>query len=126
GEVLGELKQLFRPELLGRIDEIIPFEPLTAAQTAEIARRLLARLQERLSERELSLSVSEEAIAAIVNNGSDPLYGARPLRQTIRRQVEDPLAKRLLGGEFTAGETVFLDFREGTFLLSTPIAPASH
>ena len=126
GEVLGELKQLFRPELLGRIDEIIPFDPLTAAQTAEIARRLLARLQERLSERELSLSVSEEAIAAIVNNGSDPLYGARPLRQTIRRQVEDPLAKRLLGGEFTAGETVFLDFREGTFLLSTPIAPASH
>ncbi len=126
GYIMEELKKTFRPELLGRIDEIITFDPLTPSQTAEITRRLLVGLRSRLADKELSLSVSEEAIAAIAAAGTDPLYGARPLRREIRTRIEDPLAERLLTGQYGAGDTVFLDFQGGDFCFSPQIAPASH
>ena len=103
------LKQAFRPEFLNRIDEIIVFEPLTQTELALVADLLLAEVRERLEERNVHVEVTEAARAALVQEGYDPTYGARPLRRTIQRRVENPLAKRVLAGDFAPGDRLRVD-----------------
>jgi ATP-dependent Clp protease ATP-binding subunit ClpB len=99
----------FRPEFLNRIDEIISFRSLTEKDLEVIVGIQLGRLRTRLAERRLALEVTERAAAWIAQRGSEPAYGARPLRRVIQRSVEDPLALALLEGRYSEGETVVVD-----------------
>jgi len=101
-----DLADRFRPEFLNRIDEIVVFEPLTREQLAEIVTMQLARLNERLAERGLTLELTDGARELIAEAGWDPAYGARPLKRAIQRLLENPLALRLLEGEFAEGDTI--------------------
>jgi ATP-dependent Clp protease ATP-binding subunit ClpC len=104
-----ELKRTFRPEFLNRIDEIVVFDPLTEEQIGQIVELQVAELRKMLAERNLLVELTSAAKEWLAREGFDPSYGARPLRRTIQRWVENPLAKRLLAGEFKAGDTVLVD-----------------
>src|SRR5262245_47821542 len=103
------LRDTFRPEFLNRIDEIIIFEPLTQAQVKQIVDIQMAGVFQRLEETGLSIHVTEEARDWLANKGFDPQFGARPLRRTIQRYVENPLSVRLLKGDFGRGDLVLID-----------------
>ena len=105
-EAMGELKQLFRPELLGRVDEIVLFHPLTGEQATVIVQRLLDGLCKRLQSLGYAYSIDDEVAPFLAKIGFDPVYGARPLRHTIQTQVEDPLAEKLLAGAYQRGDTI--------------------
>jgi ATP-dependent Clp protease ATP-binding subunit ClpB len=107
------LRDVFRPEFLNRIDEIVEFEPLSREQLGEIVELQLRRLRERLAARGLELEVTDEAKELVAEAGWDPTYGARPLKRALQRLVENPLAVRLLEGEFTEGDTVRVDAKDG-------------
>ena len=107
-----ELRRFFRPEFLNRVDETIVFEPLTQTELASIVELMLQEVQERLSDRHVTIEVSEAAKKALVEEGYDPTYGARPLRRVVERQVENALARRILGDEFSEGEHVRVDYNE--------------
>ena len=109
----AELRDRFRPEFLNRIDEIVVFEELTRDQIAEIVELQLARLRERLAERRIELELTDAAKEALADAGWDPAYGARPLKRAIQRLVENPLALRLLEGEFVDGDRVVVDASDG-------------
>ena len=111
-EMLAELRKTFRPELLNRIDEIIVFEPLTQEQIEQIVDLLLGRVGEQLAERNIRLQSSPEAQGFLAKEGFDPEYGARPLRRTIQRLVENPIARGILQGEYRDGDTVVLDVED--------------
>jgi ATP-dependent Clp protease ATP-binding subunit ClpB len=111
--VRTSLRDHFRPEFLNRIDEIIVFKPLSEAQLMEIVSLLLQGVERRLAESRIALQVTDAARAFVAHEGYDPQYGARPLRRAIQRSIENPLAKRLLGGEFLPGDTVHIDVRDG-------------
>ena len=104
--VLGELKRVFNPELLNRIDEVIVFHQLSKDNLRRIVDLMLARLQLQLGERKISLAVDEDAKDFLINRGYDPTLGARPLRRAIQRYVEDPLAEEVLKGRFAEGGTL--------------------
>jgi ATP-dependent Clp protease ATP-binding subunit ClpB len=104
-----QLREHFRPEFLNRIDEIIVFRPLDEAQLRQIVGLLAASVERRLEETGITLNVTDDALTLLAREGYDPVYGARPLRRAIQRQLENPLARRILAGEFTAGETVIVD-----------------
>nr|MBA2297340.1 AAA family ATPase [Actinomycetota bacterium] len=108
-----QMRDYFRPEFLNRIDEIVQFEPLDKEQLGEIAELQLARLRARLGERSLGLELTDAAKELLAEVGWDPTYGARPLKRAIQRLVENPLALRLLEGEFAAGDTVRVDAENG-------------
>jgi ATP-dependent Clp protease ATP-binding subunit ClpB len=108
-----QLRDVFRPEFLNRIDEIVEFQALTRDQIDEIVEQQLGRLRERLAERGLQLDLTDEAKAAIADAGWDPAYGARPLKRAIQRLVENPLALRLLEGDFGEGDIVRVDAQDG-------------
>jgi ATP-dependent Clp protease ATP-binding subunit ClpC len=110
--MLGELRRTFRPELLNRIDEVIVFEPLTQQQIEQIVDLMLSRVQEQLSERHITLQATPAAKALLAEQGFDPEYGARPLRRTIQRLVENPIARGILRNEFRDGDTVELDVED--------------
>jgi ATP-dependent Clp protease ATP-binding subunit ClpC len=103
------LKQTFRPEFLNRIDEVIIFEPLTEEEIKQIVDLMLKEVQGRLSAREIELTLTEEAKAWLAKEGFDPMYGARPLRRTIQRLVENPLSKKILQGEVKEGDSIIID-----------------
>jgi ATP-dependent Clp protease ATP-binding subunit ClpB len=103
------LRDIFRPEFLNRIDEIVEFHPLSREQIGEIVELQLRRLRDRLAERGLRLELTDEAKEAVAEAGWDPTYGARPLKRALQRLVENPLALRLLEGEFEEGDTVRVD-----------------
>jgi ATP-dependent Clp protease ATP-binding subunit ClpB len=107
------LTERFRPEFLNRIDEIVEFQPLSREQLGEIVELQLARLRQRLAERGLSLELTDEAKELIAEAGWDPSYGARPLKRALQRLVENPLALRLLEGDFGEGDTVRVDAKDG-------------
>jgi ATP-dependent Clp protease ATP-binding subunit ClpB len=109
----GALRDHFRPEFLNRIDEIVVFEPLAREQLAEIVELQLVRLRERLGERGIELELTQGAKEFLAEAGWDPAFGARPLKRAIQRHVENPLALKLLEGEFAAGDTVLVDERAG-------------
>jgi len=111
--MLAELRRAFRPELLNRIDEVIVFQPLTPAEIEQIVDLMLARVQAQLAERSIKLQPSDAAKALLAKEGFDPEYGARPLRRTIQRLVENPIARGILQDEFRDGDTVELAVEEG-------------
>ena len=92
--VMGELKSLFRPEFLNRVDDIIVFHKLTKADTAKIARKMLATLEKKLHDMDIQMEFTDAAVEAVADKGYDPTYGARPLRRVIQNQVEDPISRR--------------------------------
>jgi ATP-dependent Clp protease ATP-binding subunit ClpB len=108
-----QMRERFRPEFLNRIDEIVVFEALTREQLAEIVELQLARLRERLADRGIAIELTDEAKEHLAEAGWDPSYGARPLKRAIQRLVENPLALRLLEGEFGDGDTVRVDVHDG-------------
>jgi len=107
--VLQELRQHLRPELLNRIDEVIVFANLGLAEITRIVDIQLGYLRKRLAERRFALEVTEAAKTLLAREGFDPVFGARPLKRTIQRHVQDPLALRILEGEFAEGDTIRVD-----------------
>jgi len=110
---VDEMRERFRPEFLNRIDEIVVFAALTREQIAEIVDHQLERVRERLSERGIGLELGDAAKEALADAGWDPAYGARPLKRAIQRLVENPLALRLLEGDFGDGDTIRVDAHGG-------------
>ena len=119
GSVESALKRAFRPEFLNRLDDIVVFEPLTELEIAEVTTLALNEVRERLGERGVDLKVSTTAKSEIVREGYDPDFGARPLRRVIERRIENPLAKRVLAGEFETGDIIVVDFTDGIFSFSS-------
>jgi ATP-dependent Clp protease ATP-binding subunit ClpB len=119
-----QMREHFRPEFLNRIDEIVVFEPLTRDQLGEIVELQLARLRARLADRGIALELTDEAKEHVADAGWDPTYGARPLKRSIQRLVENPLALRLLEGDFGDGDTVRVDVHDGE--LAFERAPAAE
>ena len=113
--VMESVNAHFRPEFINRIDEIVVFHPLGKEQMAGIANIQLDRLRARLKERELSLVLSDEAMSELVGVGYDPVFGARPLKRAIVQEIENPLAQRLLAGEFVAGDTILVGISDNQF-----------
>ncbi|MCW2921015.1 MAG: ATP-dependent chaperone ClpB [Thermoleophilia bacterium] len=120
--VLADVRGHFRPEFLNRLDEIVLFEPLGPDQLRSIVDIQLQRLARRVGERDLALDVSDAAKDVIARAGYDPVYGARPLKRAIQRLLENPLAQRLLAGEFVPGDAIVVDVAgpESTELTLTP------
>ncbi len=108
-----DMRAVFRPEFLNRIDEVVEFKPLTREQLAEIVELQVERLRTRLADRGIELELTDAAKEALAEAGWDPTYGARPLKRAIQRLVENPLALRLLEGEFADGDVVCVDAHDG-------------
>jgi ATP-dependent Clp protease ATP-binding subunit ClpC len=108
-----ELKKSFRPEFLNRIDEVIVFHSLTQGDVKEIVDLLMRRVREQLKAKDVDIEMTDEAKTLLAEKGYDLALGARPLRRTIQRMVEDPLAEKLLYKEFRAGETIIVEARDG-------------
>ena len=108
-QVLGEIKHLFRPEFLNRVDEILVFNPLGAAQLEHIADNLVAELNERMAANGLSIELMPSARALLLKEGSDSKYGARPLRRALRKLVEDPVSDLFLAGKFHKGDKLLAE-----------------
>jgi ATP-dependent Clp protease ATP-binding subunit ClpB len=119
--VLVEVGNHFRPELLNRIDELVVFHPLGKEHVREIADIQLMRLHKRLQEHELSLQLTDAAKDLLVEEGFDPVYGARPLKRAIQRHLENPLAQKLLAGDYLPGQVILTDAKDAklTFGLAT-------
>ena len=109
------LREHFRPEFLNRIDDTIVFEPLTERELAEIVGLLIIEVRERLAEREIDIELTEAAREELVREGYDPELGARPLRRTVERRVENELARRILAGEFGEGQRITVDHGGGEY-----------
>jgi ATP-dependent Clp protease ATP-binding subunit ClpB len=109
--VMAELDRSFRPEFLNRVDEIILFHALTMEDLVQIVDIQLVRLGELLRERSIDVQVSQPAREHLANLGFDPVYGARPLKRVLQRELQDPLALALLKGDFGQGDTVKVDLR---------------
>jgi ATP-dependent Clp protease ATP-binding subunit ClpB len=119
------LRDHFRPEFLNRVDEIVEFKALSREQIAEIVEHQLGRLRDRLAERHIEIELTDAAKETIAEAGWDPAYGARPLKRAIQRLVENPLALRLLEGEFADGDTIRIDARDGEIVFEKAAAPAA-
>jgi ATP-dependent Clp protease ATP-binding subunit ClpB len=115
----------FRPEFLNRVDEIVEFKPLSREQIATIVEHQLERLRDRLAERRISIELTDAAKEALAEAGWDPAYGARPLKRAIQRLVENPLALRLLEGDFADGDTILIDARDGAIVFEKAAAAAA-
>ena len=112
--VMDELKGSFRPEFLNRLDEIILFKPLTKNNIGGIIHLLMADLNRRLAEREISLELSTSAQQFIVEHGYDPVYGARPLKRYLQKTVETLAAKLILADQVRAGDIIMIDVEQGS------------
>jgi len=123
-QMLAELRKTFRPELLNRIDEIVVFQPLSREQIEKIVDLMLEKVREQLKERQISLDVTEPARLFLAKEGFDPEYGARPLRRTIQRLVQNQVARGILQGEYRDGDTVVLDMEDGK-LVPRLLVPAT-
>ena len=121
----AEMRDRFRPEFLNRIDEIVVFKELTRDQIGEIVELQLARLRDRLAERRIDLELTDAAKEALAEAGWDPAYGARPLKRAIQRLVENPLALRLLEGNFADGDRVVVDAADGELAFARAGATAT-
>jgi len=111
--VMDALRGQFRPEFLNRVDEIVIFKNLVTGQLMEIVEKETKILAKRLAERKITLDLSDNAKSLIAKEGFDPVYGARPIKRTIQRLIIDPLAQKVLTGEFKEGDTVFVDAQDG-------------
>ncbi|MCI4567752.1 ATP-dependent chaperone ClpB [Lysobacter sp. CFH 32150] len=111
--VMGVVQSHFRPEFINRLDEIVVFHPLDKAQIREIARIQTQYLGKRLAERGIAIEIGESALMLLGNVGFDPVYGARPLKRAIQQQLENPLAHRILSGDFGSGDTIRVEAEGG-------------
>ena len=116
--VMGEVKTHFRPEFVNRIDEVVVFHSLGAKQVKSIAGIQLQLLQNRLAKMDMQLTVTEAALAEIASAGFDPVYGARPLKRAIQSEIENPLARDILAGNFVAKDTVTVDYKAGKMVFT--------
>lgn len=116
--VMGELKNLFKPEFLNRVDDIIVFHKLSEENTAQIAEKMLQSLSGRLREMEIDMDFTPEAVAELARRGFDPMYGARPLRRVIQSVVEDAISEKMLEGTITAGKRYRCDVKDSGFTFS--------
>jgi ATP-dependent Clp protease ATP-binding subunit ClpC len=110
--IMGELKKIFRPELLNRIDEVIVFHKLAKEEIKQVVDLLLKRLREQMALHETTIELTEGAKELLVEKGYDPTMGARPLRRAIQRYIEDPLADFVLGRSLTPGSVIRVDRQE--------------
>jgi ATP-dependent Clp protease ATP-binding subunit ClpB len=110
---MGVVQAHFRPEFINRLDDIVVFHPLDKVQIKQIARIQMQGLEKRLAERGLRIEVSDAAFELLGNVGFDPIYGARPLKRAIQAQLENPLAQKILSGEFVGGDVIQVDAAEG-------------
>src|SRR3954466_15144695 len=108
-KVNEELKQHFRPEFLNRIDDIIVFHQLTEEEIVKIVDLMMARLDTQMRNKDMGIELTPEAKALLAKKGYDPVLGARPLRRTIQREIEDPLSEKILFGELAPGQIVLVD-----------------
>ena len=118
-QVMNDLRGHFRPEFLNRLDEIIMFKPLTKDNVGKIVDLMVKELSDRLADQELSLELTDAAKQMVVDNGYDPVYGARPLKRYLQNYVETLTAKKILSGDVHAGDTLVLDVKDGAFTVST-------
>jgi ATPases with chaperone activity, ATP-binding subunit len=107
-QALAVVRTQFRPEFLNRLDAMVMFEPLDRAELERIARLQVDQVQRRLDDRRITLEISDDALAWLVNMGFDPAYGARPLRRLVQTAIGDPLAKEILSGAVHDGDTVVI------------------
>ncbi|HEX9375141.1 MAG TPA: ATP-dependent Clp protease ATP-binding subunit, partial [Actinomycetota bacterium] len=121
--VMDELKRSFRPEFLNRIDEVIVFHTLSREDVKAIVELLTRRVREQLKAKDVDIVLTDAARELLAEKGYDPALGARPLRRTIQRLVEDPLSEKLLWKEFRAGQTVIVDARDGEVVFESPSSP---
>jgi ATP-dependent Clp protease ATP-binding subunit ClpC len=125
--IMGELKKVFRPELLNRIDEVIVFHKLTKDEILEIVELMMRRVREQISTHEVAIELSDSAKELLVEKGYDPAMGARPLRRAIQRYIEDPLADFVLGSDLKPGVTIVVDRKgEGEEEVSITLAGGSR
>lgn len=110
--VMGEVKTHFRPEFINRIDEVVVFHALDQKHIQSIAKIQLHYLEARLAKLEMKLQISETALSALSQAGFDPVFGARPLKRAIQAQIENPLAKEILEGNFIAKDTIKVDYSD--------------
>ena len=118
-QLTGLLNRHFRPEFINRIDEIVIFNNLEKSQIKSIAKLQIEQLQSRLSEIGLSIKVNDDIINQIVENGYDPVYGARPIKRTILKMLENPLSQKILSGEFESGDTILTESKNDKVSFST-------
>jgi len=131
--VTGELKRMFKPEFLNRVDEVIVFHDLTSEEIKAIVDLMVSRLREQLYAQGMSITLTEEARDMLSGDGFDPALGARPLRRSIQRLVEDPLSEQILAGQWQAGDIIevqvendALVFRKGEGAVAVPVVPPSE
>jgi ATP-dependent Clp protease ATP-binding subunit ClpB len=117
GRVMSDLRGHFRPEFLNRVDEIVLFKPLTLEEIEKIVDLQIDDVRRRLSDRRLALLLSREACELIAREGYDPVYGARPLRRFIQREVETRIGRALLSGEIVDGATIGIDVADGELVV---------
>lgn len=110
--LMNELRKTIRPEFLNRIDEIVMFQPLTEGDIRHIVDIQISHVRETVEKSGIHLDVTDDARDWLAKSGFDPAYGARPLKRMIQRAIVDPLAMKMLGGEFSAGDTVRVDHNE--------------
>jgi len=117
-KVMGELDKTFRPEFLNRIDEVIVFKSLNKMEIKKIADLMLKEVKKLLEEQKVNLETKEEAKEVLAKAGYDPNFGARPLRRTIERLIENPISEKILAGEFKEGDCILLGVKEGRIVFS--------
>jgi ATP-dependent Clp protease ATP-binding subunit ClpC len=121
--VMDELKKSFHPEFLNRIDEVIVFHSLSREDVKSIVDLMIRRVEEQLQSKDVDIELTDSAKDALAEKGYDPALGARPLRRTIQRMVEDPLSEKLLYKEFQAGQTIIVDARDGDIVFEAAAPP---
>jgi ATP-dependent Clp protease ATP-binding subunit ClpC len=112
--IMGEVKKFFKPEFLNRLDDLIVFHRLSKNHITQIAELLINKLSDRLKERGFEIEVNKKTIDKIVTDGYTPIYGARPLKREIERQIENPLSLRVISGEFTKGDNIKVVLNNGS------------
>ena len=117
-QVMDDLRGHFRPEFLNRLDEIIMFKPLTKSNIGKIVDLMVGELDKRLADQELSLELTDAAKNQVIENGYDPVYGARPLKRYLQKYVETLAARKILSGDVHAGDTLMLDVQNGEFIVT--------
>ena len=117
-QVMDDLRGHFRPEFLNRLDEIIMFKPLTKSNIGTIVDLMVGELDKRLADQELSLELTDAAKNQVIENGYDPVYGARPLKRYLQKYVETLAARKILSGDVHAGDTLVLDVQNGEFIVT--------
>ncbi|QDQ41395.1 Cdc48 subfamily AAA family protein [Methylacidiphilum kamchatkense Kam1] len=112
-KIMDELRAVFRPEFLNRIDEVVIFKPLSLNEIKQIVDLQLVLIKNRLREKYIELELSESAKEHLAHEGYSPIYGARPLRRILQKEIETPLSRKIIAGEIVEHDHVFVDFKDG-------------